>query len=104
MVIADRTALARNMAKELEPALRALRQRDAGSDGQRVVAAAKNSTLFGLVNCAGVAPAAKIVSKNERIHGPVPGCVSINLINGFSMMRLAPGLEQQHAKPPANAA
>lgn len=61
------------------------------ADGQRAVAAAKElGTLFGLVNCAGVAPAAKIVGKN----GAHPldlfqKVVSINLIGSFNMMRLA---------------
>ena len=61
------------------------------ADGQRAVAAARElGTLFGLVNCAGVAPAAKIVGKN----GAHPldlfqKVVSINLIGSFNMMRLA---------------
>ncbi|ARP95527.1 3-hydroxyacyl-CoA dehydrogenase [Bordetella genomosp. 13] len=61
------------------------------ADGQRVVAEAKSlGKLFGLVNCAGVAPAAKIVGKN----GAHPldlfqKVVSINLIGSFNMMRLA---------------
>ncbi|MGR6074801.1 3-hydroxyacyl-CoA dehydrogenase [Achromobacter xylosoxidans] len=61
------------------------------ADGQRAVAAAKElGPLFGLVNCAGVAPAAKIVGKN----GAHPldlfqKVVSINLIGSFNMMRLA---------------
>ena len=61
------------------------------ADGQRAVAAAKElGTLFGLINCAGVAPAAKIVGKN----GAHPldlfqKVVSINLIGSFNMMRLA---------------
>ncbi|WP_459618189.1 3-hydroxyacyl-CoA dehydrogenase [Bordetella sp. 2513F-2] len=61
------------------------------ADGQRVVAeAGQLGALFGLVNCAGVAPAAKIVGKN----GPHPlelfqKVVSINLIGSFNMMRLA---------------
>jgi len=61
------------------------------ADGQRVVAEAKSlGALFGLVNCAGVAPAAKIVGKN----GAHPlelfqKVVTINLIGSFNMMRLA---------------
>ncbi|MNU57679.1 3-alpha-(or 20-beta)-hydroxysteroid dehydrogenase [compost metagenome] len=61
------------------------------ADGKNVVAAARDlGSLFGLINCAGVAPAAKIVGKN----GPHPldlfqKVVSINLIGSFNMMRLA---------------
>jgi NAD(P)-dependent dehydrogenase (short-subunit alcohol dehydrogenase family) len=61
------------------------------ADGQAAVAAATESgALFGLVNCAGVAPAARIVGKN----GPhaldlFQKVVSINLIGSFNMMRLA---------------
>lgn len=61
------------------------------ADGKQAVAAAVElGPLFGLVNCAGVAPAAKIVGKN----GAHPldlfqKVVSINLIGSFNMMRLA---------------
>jgi NAD(P)-dependent dehydrogenase (short-subunit alcohol dehydrogenase family) len=61
------------------------------ADGKNAVAAALElGSLFGLVNCAGVAPAAKIVGKN----GAHPlelfqKVVSINLIGSFNMMRLA---------------
>ncbi|MDH0682518.1 3-hydroxyacyl-CoA dehydrogenase [Achromobacter animicus] len=61
------------------------------ADGKKVVAAALElGSLFGLVNCAGVAPAARIVGKN----GAHPlelfqKVVSINLIGSFNMMRLA---------------
>jgi len=61
------------------------------ADGKQAVAAALElGSLFGLVNCAGVAPAAKIVGKN----GAHPldlfqKVVSINLIGSFNMMRLA---------------
>ncbi|WP_233237486.1 3-hydroxyacyl-CoA dehydrogenase [Bordetella sp. LUAb4] len=54
-----------------------------------VAAAVAIGPLFGLVNCAGVAPASRIVGKN----GPHPldlfqKVISINLIGGFNMMRL----------------
>lgn len=61
------------------------------ADGKAAVAAALElGPLFGLVNCAGVAPAAKIVGKN----GAHPlelfqKVVSINLIGSFNMMRLS---------------
>jgi NAD(P)-dependent dehydrogenase (short-subunit alcohol dehydrogenase family) len=61
------------------------------ADGQAVVSAAlERGSLFGLINCAGVAPAARIVGKN----GPhaldlFQKTVSINLIGTFNMCRLA---------------
>ncbi|NYT59506.1 3-hydroxyacyl-CoA dehydrogenase [Alcaligenaceae bacterium] len=61
------------------------------ADGQAVVEAAlKAGTLFGLVNCAGVAPAARTVGKN----GPhaldlFQKVISINLVGTFNMCRLA---------------
>ncbi|SAI74405.1 short-chain dehydrogenase [Bordetella ansorpii] len=61
------------------------------ADGQRVVAEAKSlGALFGLVNCAGVAPAAKIVGKNgAHALDLFQKVISINLIGSFNMMRLA---------------
>lgn len=55
-----------------------------------VAAAVKLGPLFGLVNCAGVAPASKIVGK-EGAHtlALFQKVVSINLIGSFNMMRLA---------------
>jgi len=61
------------------------------ADGQAVVAAAlKAGKLFGLVNCAGVAPATRTVGRN----GPHPldmfqKVVMINLVGTFNMCRLA---------------
>ncbi|PLC48428.1 3-hydroxyacyl-CoA dehydrogenase [Pollutimonas subterranea] len=61
------------------------------ADGQAAVAAALNvGKLFGLVNCAGVAPASRIVGKN----GPhaldlFQKVVMINLVGTFNMSRLA---------------
>lgn len=61
------------------------------SDAQAAVAAATAlGPLFGLVNCAGIAPAARIVGKN----GPHPldlfqKVIAINLVGSFNMMRLA---------------
>jgi len=60
-------------------------------DGERAVAAATAlGTLRGLVNCAGIAPAAKTVGKD----GPHPldafsKTISVNLIGTFNMIRLA---------------
>jgi NAD(P)-dependent dehydrogenase (short-subunit alcohol dehydrogenase family) len=61
------------------------------ADGQAAVdAARKAGALFGLVNCAGIAPASRIVGKN----GPhaldlFQKVVMINLIGTFNMSRLA---------------
>jgi NAD(P)-dependent dehydrogenase (short-subunit alcohol dehydrogenase family) len=61
------------------------------ADGQAVVAAATAlGPLRGIVNCAGVAPAAKTVGKN----GPHPlaafsRTIAINLVGTFNMCRLA---------------
>jgi NAD(P)-dependent dehydrogenase (short-subunit alcohol dehydrogenase family) len=61
------------------------------ADGQAVIAAAlKTGPLFGLVNCAGVAPASRTVGKN----GPhaldlFQKVVMINLVGTFNMSRLA---------------
>lgn len=61
------------------------------ADGQAAVdAATQAGSLFGLVNCAGVAPASRIVGKN----GPhaldlFQKVVMINLIGTFNMSRLA---------------
>src|SRR5262245_12638758 len=60
-------------------------------DGQAVVAAAVASgKLVGLINCAGVAPAAKTVGK-DGAHplAAFAQTVSINLIGSFNMIRLA---------------
>ena len=61
------------------------------ADGQAVVAAALQlGKLFGLVNCAGIAPAVKTVGK-EGAH-PLAAFVktiTVNLIGSFNMIRLA---------------
>lgn len=61
------------------------------ADAQKVVdTALATGPLFGLVNCAGIAPAAKITGKN----GPhaldlFQKVININLVGSFNMMRLA---------------
>jgi len=61
------------------------------ADGHAVVAAAlQRGALFGLINCAGIAAAARTVGKN----GPHPlelftKVITINLIGTFNMSRLA---------------
>jgi NAD(P)-dependent dehydrogenase (short-subunit alcohol dehydrogenase family) len=72
------------------------------ADGQAVVAQAlRAGPLFGLVNCAGVAPAARTVGKN----GPHPldlfrKVVGINLIGTFNMCRLAADAMSRNAPEP----
>ena len=61
------------------------------ADGQAAVAAAQQrGKLVGLVNCAGIAPAEKVVGKNGP-HGlaSFSRAVTINLIGSFNMIRLA---------------
>ncbi|KND55468.1 3-oxoacyl-[acyl-carrier protein] reductase [Candidatus Paraburkholderia kirkii] len=74
------------------------------SDGRRAVEAASSlGTLRGLVNCAGIAPAAKTVGR----EGPHPldllftKVISVNLIGTFNMIRLA---ADAMSKNEANAA
>jgi len=61
------------------------------ADGQAAVAAAlRLGKLMGLVNCAGIAPAAKTVGK-EGAHplALFSKAVTVNLIGSFNMIRLA---------------
>jgi NAD(P)-dependent dehydrogenase (short-subunit alcohol dehydrogenase family) len=61
------------------------------ADGQAAVARATSmGKLMGLVNCAGIAPAAKTVGK-EGAHGLTlfSKVVTVNLIGSFNMIRLA---------------
>jgi NAD(P)-dependent dehydrogenase (short-subunit alcohol dehydrogenase family) len=60
-------------------------------DAQAAVAAAlQMGKLFGLINCAGVAPAAKTVGKNgAHALDLFQKVVSINLIGTFNMIRVA---------------
>jgi NAD(P)-dependent dehydrogenase (short-subunit alcohol dehydrogenase family) len=72
------------------------------ADAQAVVGAAVDAgPLFGLINCAGVAPAARTVGKN----GPHPldlfrKVVEINLIGTFNMCRLAAAAMSQNDPEP----
>ena len=61
------------------------------TDGQAVVAKAVSlGKLMGLVNCAGVAPAEKIVGKNgPHSLANFQKTIAINLIGSFNMLRLA---------------
>ncbi len=61
------------------------------ADGQAVVAAATGlGTLMGLINCAGIAPAARTLGKDapHALH-LFTKVVTVNLIGTFNMIRLA---------------
>jgi NAD(P)-dependent dehydrogenase (short-subunit alcohol dehydrogenase family) len=61
------------------------------ADGQAVVAKAVSlGKLMGLVNCAGIAPAAKTVGKDgaHALHS-FTKVITVNLIGSFNMIRLA---------------
>ena len=70
------------------------------ADGQAVVArAVALGTLAGLVNCAGIAPAAKTVGKaGAHALDVFSRTVTINLIGSFNMIRLA--AEAMSRNPP----
>ncbi|MBU4609223.1 3-hydroxyacyl-CoA dehydrogenase [Achromobacter sp. GG226] len=60
-------------------------------DGQAVVARARElGPLFGLVNCAGIAPAARTVNKSgaHPLH-LFQKTIAVNLVGSFNMIRLA---------------
>jgi NAD(P)-dependent dehydrogenase (short-subunit alcohol dehydrogenase family) len=61
------------------------------ADGQAAIAKAVSlGPLFGLVNCAGIAPAAKTVGKDgAHALGTFAKVVTVNLIGSFNMIRLA---------------
>ncbi len=60
------------------------------ADGQAVVAQALSmGKLMGLVNCAGIAPAEKLVGRNgPHLLESFQKTININLIGSFNMMRL----------------
>jgi NAD(P)-dependent dehydrogenase (short-subunit alcohol dehydrogenase family) len=61
------------------------------ADGQAAVdAACAMGSLFGLINCAGIAPAQKTVGKNGAHDlATFAKTVSVNLVGSFNMIRLA---------------
>ena len=72
------------------------------SDGQAAVAKAVGlGKLMGLVNCAGIAPAAKTVGK-EGSHslGTFSKVITVNLIGSFNMIRLAAEAMSKNAPEP----
>lgn len=72
------------------------------ADGQAVIAAALDKgPLFGLINCAGIAPASRIVGKN----GPhaldlFQKTVAVNLFGTFNMCRLAAAAMSENTPEP----
>jgi len=94
VVIADlQTDKGEALAKELGSANAAFVKCDVSqeADGQAVVTrATAMGKLMGLVNCAGIAPAAKTVGK-EGAHALAlfSKVVTVNLIGSFNMIRLA---------------
>ncbi len=72
------------------------------ADGQAVVEAARKlGSLFGLVNCAGIAPASRIVGKN----GPhaldlFQKVIMVNLVGSFNMSRLAAAAMSENTPEP----
>jgi NAD(P)-dependent dehydrogenase (short-subunit alcohol dehydrogenase family) len=61
------------------------------ADGQRVVAEATGAgKLFGLVNCAGIGPAARTVGKQgAHTLALFTRVITVNLVGSFNMIRLA---------------
>jgi NAD(P)-dependent dehydrogenase (short-subunit alcohol dehydrogenase family) len=61
------------------------------ADGQAAVAAATGlGKLFGLINCAGIAPAAKTVGKDgAHALALFAKVITVNLVGSFNMIRLA---------------
>jgi len=72
------------------------------ADGQAVVEAAKKlGPVFGLVNCAGIAPASRTVGKN----GPhalelFQKVIMVNLVGSFNMTRLAAAAMSENTPEP----
>ena len=71
-------------------------------DGQAAVSQARElGALFGLVNCAGIAPASRTVGKN----GPHPldlfqKAINVNLVGSFNMIRLAAAAMSENTPEP----
>jgi len=72
------------------------------TDGQAVVAKAVSlGKLVGLVNCAGIAPAAKTVGKDgAHALGLFAKVVTVNLVGSFNMIRLAAEAMAKNAPEP----
>ena len=68
------------------------------ADAQAVVAkACEKGSLFGLINCAGIAPAAKTVGKNgAHALDLFQKVIAVNTIGSFNMIRLAAQAMQQN--------
>src|SRR5690606_19506487 len=72
------------------------------ADGQAAVdAALKMGRLFGLVNCAGIAPAQRTVGrKGPHDLGLFQKVISVNLIGTFNMIRLAAAAMSENEPEP----
>lgn len=72
------------------------------ADGQAAVdAALKLGPLFGLVNCAGIAPAARTVGRNgPHALDMFQKVININLVGSFNMIRLAATAMSENAPEP----
>jgi NAD(P)-dependent dehydrogenase (short-subunit alcohol dehydrogenase family) len=93
VVIADVNTAGEALAKELGESARFV-VTDVTSDelGQAAIATAVDAFggLYGLVNCAGVAPGEKILGREGPHHlASFAKAININLIGTFNMMRLA---------------
>ncbi|HLR13635.1 MAG TPA: 3-hydroxyacyl-CoA dehydrogenase [Burkholderiaceae bacterium] len=71
-------------------------------DGQAVVDAATSAgNLFGLVNCAGIAPASRTVGRNgPHALDMFQKVISVNLIGTFNMIRLAAAAMAENTPEP----
>jgi NAD(P)-dependent dehydrogenase (short-subunit alcohol dehydrogenase family) len=72
------------------------------ADGQVVVAKATSlGKLMGLVNCAGIAPAEKVVGKSgAHTLATFSKCITVNLVGSFNMIRLCAEAMSKNAPEP----
>jgi NAD(P)-dependent dehydrogenase (short-subunit alcohol dehydrogenase family) len=72
------------------------------ADGQAVVdAAVRSGPLFGLVNCAGIAPASRTVGRNgPHALDVFQKVINVNLVGTFNMIRLAAAAMSDNAPAP----
>jgi NAD(P)-dependent dehydrogenase (short-subunit alcohol dehydrogenase family) len=72
------------------------------ADGQAVVGQALElGPLFGLVNCAGIAPAEKVVGKNgAHALATFTKAITVNLVGSFNMIRLSAEAMAKNAPEP----
>lgn len=72
------------------------------ADGQAVIAKAVSmGALFGLINCAGIAPAEKVIGKNgAHTLETFSKTITVNLVGSFNMIRLAAEAMAKNAPEP----